>query len=647
MTYRDINLEKLIIYDIETMQNLFCACFRDYATGTKKQFVIYNHERYNGQAAAMYKFLRNCAKAGYTFLGFNNVAFDAQVLHYYYEWCSESDPLYDEETTDIIKHLYKKAQDLITLDESEKYKILVPEHKLFTVQIDLFKQLHFDRKKCSLKWAEFTLCMPNIQEMPIAHDENVEEYEVDSVVEYCWNDVESTLALFNKAKFETETRLQLSKDYELNLINSAEPKMVRDIFAKFICKEMDISYSELKQMKTIRADIALKDLLFPYTKFQTKAFNAVLDIFKAKVLDARPGSKDKFEHEFIFNGSKVALGLGGIHYCTTPGIYTPAEDELIEDADGTSFYPMLAIKNNLRPLHLGEAFNKVYPMMFAERQKYPKKDPRNYLFKIILNSCYGLSKEINSYLYDPVLTYGITLNGQLSLLMLAEALNMSVPGIMFIQMNTDGLTYKYKKQYEPIVRKICEWWQKTTQINLEYAYYSKMVIMDVSNYLAVSTKGDVKQKGLFKVDKAVHENPSSLIVPKALMEYFVNNLPIKEYISNPENSIFDYCNGTKRKSDFKLNLVRNYGHAEIIEPQQKVCRYIFSKPTEQSGMLVKDYHDGRRIAVEANNAVEVHNTIKGEFTQAKRYPLDLNYYIQQTNKIINLISPPTVQTKLF
>ena len=33
----------------------------------------------------------------------------------------------------------------------------------------------------------------------------------------------------------------------------------------------------------------------------------------------------------------IDLGLGGIHACTTSGIYEPKENEVLEDADGTSF----------------------------------------------------------------------------------------------------------------------------------------------------------------------------------------------------------------------------------------------------------------------------------------------------------------------
>lgn len=68
----------------------------------------------------------------------------------------------------------------------------------------------------------------------------------------------------------------------------------------------------------------------------------------------------------------------------------------------------------------------IYESFYKERLKYPKKDPRNYLFKIILNSAYGLSNEENSYLYDPLFTMQITINGQLLLTRLLEMISLKV-----------------------------------------------------------------------------------------------------------------------------------------------------------------------------------------------------------------------------
>lgn len=670
--YKKIDLSRLIIFDIETMKNCFVLCATDFKTQNKKHFVIYNSPSYEDTPLKLFTFLKSCIKNNYTFVGFNNLQFDAQVLQYYYEWCSEKqDPLHHFTNDYIIEQLYNKAQTLIsTTDEKEKFAMLVKENDLFCPQIDLFLQLHYNRpaKATSLKWLEFTMQMPKIQEMPIRHDENILEEQIDEVVEYCWNDVDSTFEFFTRVKFETDVRLDLSKEYDLNLINASEPKMVREIFGKFLCEEMEISVSELKKLKTIRTKIPFKDIIFPYTQFQTPLFKNVLKTFNDFILDATPHSEEansKFGHTFRFQDMDVDLGLGGIHACIKSGVYTHKEDEVIEDADGKSFYPFLAIQNDLRPEHLGKAYNKVYPMMYEKRLQYDKKDPRNYIFKIILNSAYGLSKEINGYLYDPKYTFSVTINGQLSLLMLAEALSIAVPDIMFLQMNTDGMTYKYNIKYTDIVRKVCKWWEKVTRIELEYAYYEKMVIMDVNNYLAIKegyttklkenetpihklNKDYIKKKGLFEYDMAYHKNPSSVIIPKALEQYFTTNLTPEKFITNENNSIFDYCNGVKKKSNFELNLVKNYNFSELAIPQQKVCRFIVSKKTEDTGILYKDFLDGRkspRTAVMANTQVLPLNYINPEHKEVKNYSVDYQYYIRETQKIIELIQPS--QTTLF
>lgn len=651
MNYKDINLDKIIVYDIETLINCFVVCCRDFKTGKKKQFVIYDHEDYKNEALDFYKFLRNCVKTGYSFVGFNNLGFDAQVIHEYYEWCSDiQDPLYNFDNKYIIAEMYKKAQELINVqDEKEKWNMLVREADLFAPQIDMYKQLHFDRpaKATSLKWIQFSMRYHTIEEIPIPHDVPIDYTDVESVVEYCWNDVDSTFEFYTRLKAETELRLTLSKEYSRNLINASEPKMAREIFGKYLCEELKIPYSELKTQKTIRKEVKFKEIIFPYVKFITPELQKVLHELQDVVIDCNPHSKQNFAYSFNYNGLKVDLGLGGIHSCISPGVYTPKEGEEILDLDVTSMYPMIAIKNNLKPAHLGDTFSKIYNEIFIERTKYEKKDPRNYILKIILNSAYGLSSEINSYFYDKQFTYGITVNGQLSLLMLVEALYKSVPGLQVLQKNTDGVTFIYDKQYSDMVDKIRKWWEKTTKLALEEAHYSKMVIMDVNNYMAIYTDGKTKKKGLFETEKAYHKNPSSLIVSKALEQFYLNETPIEQFISSDERDIFDFCNGVKKKSNFKLNLVRNYNHAELVEEQQKVCRFIITKQTDNSGLLVKDFADGRRIAAQAGVQVIPLNSIPAEYQKANLYPLDINFYTRATNKIINLIEPEATQQILF
>lgn len=642
-----IDLNKLVVIDIETLCNCFTLYAKDVATGAEKQFIIFDHKQYEDQTFELFKFLRTCVRTKYTFVTFNGLFFDMPILDYFFNWCLEKeDPLYELDTKFIIEQLYQKAQEIINLPKEEQFKANIPEGQLFLPTIDLYKQKHFDRKKTSLKWVEFTMRFPNIEEMPIPHDEPITIDQIPDLISYNRNDVIATYEFYKLIKFETEVRLKLSNTYKVNLINAAEPRLGREIFATILAPKMGISYSELKQMRTVRKYVAFKDIIFPYVKFVTPVLQNLLIELKKEVVDCNPHAKEKFKKELNYNGLEVQLGLGGIHACVEPGVYVPAEDEIFEDSDGKSYYPKIAIENGLKPEHFkGETFSKIYNNMYEERQLIPKEDPINYVYKIILNSIFGLSSEINSYYYDKKLTYGITINGQLMLIMLAEALTISVPDVRVIQMNTDGVSYIYKKKYQSIVERIWAWWQQLTGIELEHNIYSKMVIIDVNNYMAVDLTGKVKKKGRLETKLTEYnKNPSHLIIPKAIEQYFINNIPLEETIHKCDD-IYDFCGALKQTKDYKLNLYKQLGTTEIIEPQQKVTRYIVSNNKAESGMLFKDYFDKRKVGYLANTLVQPMNVIPTK--DASHYKINHDWYIKQARDIVEVITPRVTQTTLF
>lgn len=633
-----INYDRIVVYDIETLKNCFTAIFIDYKTKKKKTFVIYDDEDYVKEPKRLYDFLVSLQKNKYVLLGYNSIGFDGQVI----DWFMDQ---YKNRTmrslADLIDGIYDKAQDVIEGQNdwgSGKTKF---EGSLYHKPIDIYKQKHYDgfAKRTSLKWLQFTMRLANIQDMPIEHTQEIEKHQIQEILDYNTHDVESTLKFFELNKYETEIRDALGKEYGVTLINNSEPRMAKTIFGRILSKEMNIPYKELKEMRTHRELIPLKDLVLPKVRFTSPECQEALDIVNNEIVDARPEMKHSFKHEFEYAGMNVDIGLGGIHACNKPGVYEPEEDEVIIDVDVKSYYPNLAIKNGFKPAQLGDVFLNVYSNLYEQRTKIPKSNPKNYILKIILNSTYGLSKEINSYLYDPLFTYSITINGQLLLLMLTETIHKSIPCEM-IQINTDGLTVKLKKKDEEKLRNICERFEKYTDLELEYADYSKMVVRDVNNYIAISTDGKVKKKGVFETELSLeeglkgvqwHKNPSNMIVRKAATEYFVNGNDYEKFIDE-NNNVYDYCAAVKKTRSFNLNLYFNKGGVLCPEPQQKITRYYASK---DGGLLLKDFHDGRVTSVLAGQKVTVVNKIEED----KEYDnIDKDYYKQKTKDLIESVT---------
>lgn len=234
----------------------------------------------------------------------------------------------------------------------------------------------------------------------------------------------------------------------------------------------------------------------------------------------------------------------------------------------------------------------------------------------------------------------ITINGQLSILMLVEMLTLAIPEIKIYQENTDGVTIGYTPDKKQVVHDICREWERITKLELENNFYKQMIIVDVNNYIAVDTKGKIKRKGLFEYQLDYHKNHSFLIIPKALEAYFVNEIDYKQFIKS-HTIHSDFFGAVKGKNDFEINLYSIENREFIKEKQQKVCRYYISN---KGGKLIKDYHDGRQVSVEASSVCNTINDIKG----VESFDINYNYYINEVRKIISLIEKPKViQTSLI
>ncbi len=320
-----------VIFDIETLINCQTFCFLDYTTKKRKEFVFYED---NNELTLFVNFLHSLKKHNYTLVGFNSLRFDAQILEFIlknHNWMSKV-PIKDS-----INAIYNEAQRVITTPRDAEFTSLLPEWKLTHNHIDLFKQKHYDgaaKQGTSLKWLQFTMRFSNIEEMPIAHDRPIKKDDLPMILGYNWNDVLSTTRFFELIEYETDLRLTLSERYKLKLVNASEPRLAKEIFAKFLSEDMNLDKAVLKKLRTYRDVVAIKDIIFPYIKFETPELSSIhQEVSKWTVNPNIKQKKGSFEKTFDFNGALTVLALGGIHGCINPGVYTAAHGHLIHDID--------------------------------------------------------------------------------------------------------------------------------------------------------------------------------------------------------------------------------------------------------------------------------------------------------------------------
>jgi len=350
---------------------------------------------------------------------------------------------------------------------------------------------------------------------------------------------------------------------------------------------------------------------------------------------------------FIFDGVKYIMGIGGLHSSDPGDLFESTEDLKIIDADVGSYYPTMIINNNIHPEHLGGSFIKKYKEIRDSRLEAKKKGDKttSEAFKIILNSSYGKMKSDKHWLYDPLCALQVTINCQLYLIMLIEKLVLN--GFKVISANTDGIVTMVPTKDEDKYKELCKEWEEYTNFSLEYSIYKKYARRDVNNYIAIKDNGDVKTKGDFTIPdiNKLYQDPLMLrrgfnkpIISIALNEYFINDTPIEETIKNHKD-IYNFCTSQKTDKSFRneYHFVENR-EAKINNLQQSV-RYYVSK---DGGSLYKRHkEDGRLI----NYCVGKNVTLFNDYFDSENYNIDYNYYINQTQKIIDEIINP--QLTLF
>lgn len=513
----------------------------------------------------------------------------------------------------------------------------------------------------------------NIQDMPIHHTTEIEDYQINQVISYCINDVKSTKQIMYLSKSQIDLRRTLTQEYGIDLYSASEPRISKELFLYFLSKQTGYKKYDLKQLRTYRTQIYVKDIILPYTNFKTATFQNLLDKFNDIVVYP-DNTKGGFKYSVQYKGVKTDFGLGGVHGARTTGIYESDEEMVIMSSDVVSYYPNLAIRNKWAPAHLPKAeFCELYEWFFDERKKISKKDPKNYVYKIILNSTYGLSNDANSFLYDPEFTMRITINGQLSLMMLHEMICEEIPDVMPLMQNTDGLETLIPRKYYDRYMEICERWEKLTQLKLEHGTYQKIVLGDVNNYIAVNELSEVpkdvydklkkeqlydvfdekdgkfyyanvKAKGRFEFNNlALHKNRSFLIIPKAIYHHFVFGIEPEDYMKINQD-IFDYCGGVKIKGNWKFVEHHVEMGSYVKDELQHTLRYYISKTG--SKIIKTNLSDNREIQVEAGPWMQTVfiNYVEKPFEE---YLIHNDFYLQKINKEIQSLEQVTNQLSLF
>ena len=609
---------RTVVYDIEIFQNFFSYTDIDVKTLETNVFVV--HESQN-MMDKLYEYL---VEPKYR-IGYNNVHFDRVVCDFitdnYEKW--KKIPV-----RSALLNLYQMTQSLIKSETREFYR--------GSTEIDLFLLNHYNNKNrsTSLKALQCSIFWENVQDMPFEHTVEVTDDMIEEILSYNMNDVLSTKKFYELNLDKLSFRRELGKKYRKFMLNMPDIAIGEEIFLHEIRKQSGIRKNELKEKVSYDKTVDLGKCILPYVQFESEPFKQLLDKIKWTVVS----DTQKLKYNVKYKGFHFFYGVGGIHGCIPPGIYVRDDNYVILDFDVKSYYPNLAIQNNLYPKHIPrDVFISTYNSIFEKRvmAQKQKDSTQDAGLKLALNGVFGKTGEVNSAFFDRYYFYSITLNGQLSLTMLSEKYMNHIQGLQILQINTDGVTVRVPKKSLALLDKINTEFMYQTGLILESSEYEKIIIRDVNNYLAITTDGKIKKKGIFETQKEFHKDNSFLIVPKALEQYYINNIPVEQTIKASKN-IYDFCGRYKAYKGWSA-VFNSSEEGEVTQKNYgKVLR--FYPCTQGGGTSWKVNVDGRIHNLLANQATVLfnHHFPVDDFSL---YHVNYEFFVNECYKIINEVEP--------
>lgn len=610
----------VIVYDIEIFPNVFhCTC-KDTETNKLYFFEISNRKNQLTELVDFF-FYKNIGDK--MFCGYNNKHYDDVIINYLIDFYYKMDSL---SYLKICNSLFNLSGTIVTSEEGDTNKFKRWKYAKYFYSMDLLTMLFSSKLRVGLKEMQVTMHYNNVEEYSGDFSQFLPDSEIDNMIKYNINDVESTTELLNRLKDDVQLRLFIEEEYGIDALSMDSVKFGETLLLKKYCEETKLSEQYVKTLRSPMDYIPLKDVILPFISYKNPKLQDVLKDMKSQVVYSK--ERKGYEKKFVLSNVRYSIGVGGIHSLHTPRIFVPNDNEFIGHSDVASMYPSFIIKYKWIPRHLGKEFWQVYSQIYKERieAKHSGQKLKNLALKLTLNSVTGKMQQETSWMYDPFSVFKIRINGQLILLMLVDRLlelNCKI-----VQVNTDGVMYIAQKAQREAVQEAVSEVEQLTQLTFESDDYEAFYQYAINDYFGVekgySQSHDpklIEKKGMFITDPRLGKGLAPAIIPKAVINYFLTKQPTSEYIKNSKN-IEDFLMYQRVDKKFKVF------HGET--PIQRINRF-YASTNDYS--LFKVDPTGKVANMLTKSGVTILNKMN-DIPIENRH-LNYQYYISEANKIIS------------
>lgn len=602
-----------VICDVEVYPNCFLCGIQD--VDTKEKIVWEISDRIN-EYDEVVKFFKEFNQY---LISFNGIHYDNCIILYIIHNKIDN-------VEDYLQKLKEWSDYIINNDfwwndsELKKYKY---QNKWIDIDLYLYwsKMLRLS-KKISLKGLAIQMNYPVVQELPFDPSMSLNHAQIDELRHYnSVHDLGITDLLFTQFTGKgtvplgnlgtVQLRHDISQKYNLKCMSWDGPKMASELLLQEYCKITNLNPKHVKSLK------------FQHTnKLELPPIDFKLDCFK-KLYIGMSNALNEFNEEIVLLHGNTALkltyGKGGLHSVNKNERYSKD----VKTSDVASLYPNLIINYGLfrQPEVVAFYTDVKVRRIKAKKEKNISEDA---MLKLILNSLSGMIDNEYSWLYYPEGAMKLRLMGQLILTLTIERLVLA--GYQVVSANTDGIEVIVPQdralEYEQIVDQV----GKEFNLEFEHEDYKQIIYMNVNNYLA-ETKSKLKQKGMFVDKPEIGNSVDYLIIPKALKAYYIENIPVKQFVESHTN-ILDFCCSQKVDKSYHIEWT---SPQFVKSKQQRLNRFYAST----KGGYIYKCRNGKQSHLLKESGVMIYNNHNPNV-----FPTDINYkfYIAQINKIISEIN---------
>jgi hypothetical protein len=536
--------------DTETYRDYWSIAFKDVSSDRKRLVEMYDGLPLDRQAIA--KMLRN-----WRIVTFNGLNYDIPMISLAMSGATCED--------------LKRASDDIILSGLrswqfyDKYQVKLPD---FVDHIDLYEVAP---GLVGLKMYGARLHSKRLQDLPFDPDHIITPADRPVMRTYVYNDVDTTIDLYHELEPQLTLRDELSERFGIDLRSKSDAQV-----AEALIKQKVEQRTGQKVYKPKIVPGAFQYVAPKYMQFETPYFQSILHRVLTAKFVVRQDGYVMLPPELDYNngkgfairieGATFAMGIGGLH-SKESSISFYADDEFeIHDTDVRGYYPNMILASGKSPRAMGQHFQPVFRGIVDDREIAKAKAARlkkilagwkgdkesNVIWratnkdfkraksdaeggKVQSNGSFGKTGSPYSVLYAPEMMIQTTIGGQLSIAMLIEKYTMN--GIRVISANTDGVVTLVPKDKVALKWDLTLEWEQQTNLVTEETLYKSIHSRDVNNYVAITTHGEVKKKGVFTQSGpgqpaalGMKKNPEHQICADAVTEYLSKGTPIEDTI---------------------------------------------------------------------------------------------------------------------